>query len=454
MAGRTLDIDSTIDRLARTRLRLCFWVSVILSTLLVSFSTTHAADAVPGEQWCDRDIDQISFSGNKTTRAHVMRRELVQQQAAICSLDDVIDGIQNIMDLGLFRSVRAELRLDGDKLELVYLVTEKIFFLPIPRLSRTSDGELRLGAQLRWDNFLGRLHQLKITSEKRQEDDGRGRTGYVHKLSYTVPRFFGSQYGLGLNVSGERRNTQLEQDDVIFGEALQQSERFEWRLARWANQSTGISGLSYFGGVAFERRNYEIRSGESGPFIEGDDVALVAGAEIQRVHQESYRRTGHHYSASLRLADKFLGADFRYRRVDLRMIWYLPLRRPQTNLNIQLRLGWSDLAPFGQRSYEIGGGELIRGMRSDDQTGNILTVLNVEYLSGFFAYPAWRWVAFTDIGNVYRDNNVNLLTQNIRAGVGLRWKLVALTNTDIRLDIAWDPDRQKVTPYISTSLTY
>lgn len=425
-----------------------------MCTLLVGLSTAFAADAIPGEQWCDREIDRISFSGNKVTRPQVMQRELLQLQDSVCSLDDIIDGIQNIMDLGLFRSVRAELRLDNDRLELVYLVTEKIFFLPIPRLSRTSDGELRFGAQLRWDNFLGRLHQLKITSEKRQEDDGKGRSGYVHKLNYSVPRFFGSQYGLGLNISGERRNTQLAQDGVVFGEALRQSERFEGRLARWANQSAGISGLSYFVGLGFERRHYEIRSGDSGPFLQGDDVAVVAGTDFQRVHQESYRRTGHHYSASVRLADKFLGADFRYRRADLRMLWYLPLSRPQTNLNIQLRFGWSDLAAFGQQTYEIGGGELIRGMRSGQRTGNILTVMNVEYLSGPFAYPAWRWLVFADIGNVYRNNDVNLFKQNIRAGLGMRWKLQALTNTDIRLDVAWDPDRQKLTPYISTSVTY
>jgi len=434
--------------------RLCSWIFAVLGTLVICVSTPHAADAIPGEHWCDREIKLISFSGNRITRSEVMQRELVQKRGALCSLDDVIDGIQNVMDLGLFRSVRAELRWDNEQLELVYVVVEKIFFLPIPRLSRTSDGELRLGAQLRWDNFLGRLHQLKITSEKRQEDDGKGRSGYVHKLNYTVPRFFGSQYGVGLNVSGERRNTQLAQDGVIFGEALRQSERFEWRLARWANQSTGISGLSYFAGIGFEQRDYEIRSGESGPFIQGDDIALVAGAEIQRVHQESYRRTGHRHSASLRLADKFLGADFRYHRVDLHMRWYLPLLRPQTNLNIQMRLGWSDLAPFGQRSYEIGGGELLRGMQSGYRTGNILTLVNVEYLSGFFAYPAWRWVAFTDIGNVYRNNDVNLFRQNMRAGLGLRWKLAALTNTDIRLDVAWDPDKTKFTPYLSTSVTY
>ena len=235
---------------------------------------------------------------------------------------------------------------------------------------------------------------------------------------------------------------------------MRQSERFDGRLARWANESAGISGLSYFAGIGFERRNYEIRSGVPGPFLQGDDVSLVVGADYQRVHQETYRRTGRHYSGSVRLANKLFGADFRYSRLDLRMRWYLPLARSQSNLNLQLRLGWSDRAPFGQQTYAIGGGELIRGMRSGHRTGNILTLLNIEYLSGSFAYPAWRWVAFADIGNVYMNNDINLFKLNIRAGLGMRWKLETFTNTDIRLDVAWDPDRQKLTPYISTSVTY
>ncbi len=413
-----------------------------------------AADAIPGEQWCDRPVLRIVFSGNKVTRDHVIARELVQREGNLCSLDDIIDGIQNILDLGLFKSVRAELTLNEQSLVLQYSVVEKIYFLPIPRFSRTSDGELRLGGQLRWDNFLGRLHQVKLTSEKRQEDDGRGRTGYVHSLDYTVPRFFGSRYGMGLSIASERRNAGLTQDGVVYGEALRTSRRLEWRLARWANHSESVQGLSYFAGVGLEQRDYEMRSGTAGPYTDGQSINLVAGFDIQNVHQDTYRRRGHHHGVVVRLADKVLGADFRYARVDTRMRWYIPLAGTQTNLNIQWRLGLSSSAPFGDRSYGIGGGDDLRGMKTGTETGDIMTLLNIEYLSGFFSYPAWRWLAFTDIGNVYRDDKVRLLDQHVRLGAGLRWKLTALTNTDIRMDVAWDPRRRKFTPYVSTSLTF
>ena len=437
--------------------RLCAYVQRLLIAfllLLISCNEVLAADAIPGEQWCNRTVDSIRFVGNKVTQYEVMNRELLQKAGESCSLDDVIDGIQNNLDLGLFKSVRAELHLDEDHLELVYFVDEKIYFLPIPRFSRTSDGELRFGAQLRWDNFLGRLHQLKLTYEKRQEDNGQGRTGYVHSLDYVVPRFFGSRFGLGVSIKRIRNNTELAQDGQVYGEALQERQRAEFRVARWANESEGVQGLSYFVGAGIERRDYELRSGTTGPFNDGLNVTLLTGFEVQRVHRSAFSRRGFQYGVTLRVADTALGGDFSYAQLDAFSRLYIPLQRPQTNLNVQFRLGLSSMAPFGQRDYGIGGGELIRGLRTGSVTGDILMVANAEYLSGFFAYPAWRWVAFADVGNVYLKDDVNLLKQVGRGGVGLRWKLEQLTSTDLRIDIAWDSKRSKLTPYVSTSLTF
>lgn len=427
---------------------------ILMLLLLVCASVGHSADAIPGEQWCDRVVDSVSFEGNRVTKEEVIRRELHQLRGEPCSLDNIIDGIQNAQDLGLFKSVRAELRLDDEWLELVYIVSEKIFFLPIPRFSRTSDGEIRFGAQLRWDNFLGRLHQLKLTYEKRQEDEGQGRAGYVHSVDYSVPRFFGSRFGMGVSLDRIRRNSELTQDGVVYGEVLRESQRAEFRLARWAKGSTGVQGFSYFLGLGFEDRTYDIRSGTIGPFMGGQNATVLAGFDVKRVHQDSFNRRGYEYGVTLRLADSSWGADFKYARLDSHLRWFKPLLRPQTSLNVQVRLGLSSKAPFGERSYGIGGGEVIRGMRTGYATGDILTLANVEYLSGFFSYPALRWVAFSDIGNVFLKDDVKLHRQIIRGGLGLRWKLEELSNTDLRLDVAWDPKRSKMTPYLSTSLTF
>jgi len=394
-----------------------------------------AADPIPGEDYCDREVATISFVGNDVTRPQIMARELVQQTGALCSLDDIIDGIQNIQDLGLFKSVRANLLLTDGLLELQYIVDEKIFILPIPRFSRTSDGELRAGLQIRWENFLGRLHRLKITSEKRQEDDGQGRSGFVHSARYTVPRFLGTDYGLLLGVSSERRNVELAQANVVYGESVRKSVLFETQVARWLNRSKGVRGLKYYGGFRVIKRHYDITEGEIGPFSDG-------------------RRRGKEYGFTVRIADEDLGSNFSYRRLDLWSAWYLPLLDPQKNLNLQLRLGISSGAPFGEHAYTVGGGDILRGVETGHSTGDVMTVLNAEYLSGFFSYPAWRWTAFLDAGNVFDKDDIDLLNQNIRFGLGLRYKLETLANTDIRFDLAWDPERDKIQPYFATRLTF
>ncbi len=414
----------------------------------------RAADPIPGEDYCNQIVSTINFVGNKVTRDQILLRELLQKTGEQCSLDDIIDGIQNIQDLGLFKSVRAELTLIDELLELRYIVDEKIFVLPIPRFSRTSDGELRAGIQVRWDNFLGRLHRLRLTSEKRQEDNGRGRSGFVHSARYTVPRFLGSDYGLLLGVSSERRNVEFSRNEVIFGEGVRKSTLFEIQVARWLNHTKGVRGLRYFGGFRIVDRELDITSGDSGPFSDGNDLSFVFGAENQLVRRDTYRRRGTEYGFTLRLADENLGSDFTYRRVDLWGAFFLPLRDPLKNLNFQLRLGLSDGSPFGEHAFSVGGGDILRGLDTGSSTGDILTLLNVEYLSGFFSYPAWRWVVFMDIGNAFEKNDIDLLNQNLRAGLGLRYKLQSLTNTDLRIDVAWDPDRNKFRPFIATRLTF
>lgn len=441
-----------LSKQSRLRCACVFFAAFVAFGFVVTPAV--AADPIPGEDYCNRVVASIRFVGNDVTRPQVLLREIVQKMGAQCSLDDIIDGIQNIQDLGLFKSVRAELDLVDGLLELRYIVDEKIFILPIPRFSRTSDGELRAGLQIRWENFLGRLHRLKLTSEKRQEDDGQGRSGFVHSARYTVPRFLGTDYGLLLGVSTERRNVELEQDDVIYGESERRSVLFETQVARWLNESKGVRGLKYYGGFRIIKRNYNITSGEAGPFSDGTDLSFVFGAENQLVRRDAYRRRGLDYGFTVRIADESLASSFSYRRLDLWSAWYLPLLDPQKNLNIQLRLGLSDGAPFGEHTYTVGGGDLIRGVETGKDTGDVMMLLNVEYLSGFFSYPAWRWVGFLDAGNVFDKDDVDILNQNVRVGLGLRYKLQSLANTDLRLDLAWDPDRSKIQPYFATRLTF
>jgi len=419
------------------------------------FRVAHAADAVPGENYCEGPVDRIEFAGNKKTRDVVLLGQLVFRAGAECSLDDVVDGIQSIMDLGLFRSVAAAFDQKDGATVLTYSVQEKIYFLPIPRLSRTSDGELRYGAQLRWDNFSGLNHQLKLTAEKRDEDDGAGPGGEHFELEYGIPRFFASDIGFSTEIVYQRKVREFEQDGIEFGLAQSNESSVKVQLTRWLNRAGVTEGLRFRMGLRFSRRDQTLIEGEAGPFVDGTDVAFNVGFDKRDVRDELFRLSGWAYGANVQLSSGFFGSSFDYVRGDIYYRRYKPLRGLKLrNLNYQLRVGVSDSGSFGERHFSLGGGENHRSRQKRSKTGDILLLANIEYLVAWPGKQALRGVVFGDIGNVYRREDFNPLHQKFGGGLGVRYKFLSFSNTDLRLDAAWDASRQSFRYIFSTSLTF
>jgi len=466
-------------------------------------ATSTAADAVSGKRTCDGNIGSITFEGNRVTRAHVLARELPQRIGMPCDIDDVLAGLARLEALGLFRSVRVELRAIAERhdrvryagalapailtatrtpaptgvrhddgqgerhgevpvgrelLELRYVVREKFFFLGLPRLSRTSDGEVRAGASLEWTNFLGRLHEMKLTSEWRQEDDGQGRGGFVSSLDYDVPRFFGSSLGLGVSLDVADRQVGFGDDGedalATVGEGQLEAYAFGMTLAHWLNDSDGVQGLRVFYGAAVARRDYTLVRGARGTARDGTDLGWRIGIEQRAVHRDRYRRHGLRLGGAFSFANRRLGSDFDWHRIDGWLAWYRPLGTGKDNLNVALGLGISDGAPFGDRAYAIGGGEVLRGVDKGAREGDVRLLLNVEYLRAVRRLPAFRWVVFVDAGNVWPIDGIDATDLLVRGGIGARYKLEALSRRDLRIDLAWDPVEGRVVPYLSTRLTF
>lgn len=435
--------------------RLSRKVILLLGLVASGFcAQVFAADAIPGEQYCDRPVSDIVFHGNKRTKDYVLLREVLQKPGQACSLDDVVDSVQAVLNLGLFRSARASFLMQEERLQLHFFVREKYAFLVIPRFSRTSDAELRAGVQVRWDNVGGRLHKMRLTSEQRRANDGDGNKGFVHKLSYNVPRFLGSDFGMATSIAVRRQQEDFIQDDINHGEGVNESSQFNVTLSRWVGRGAGVSGLRYFGGFEVAKSDLSVDEGSSGPFIGGTDINLIVGWENSKLQVDRFRRQGEVYGVSMRFANRETHSDFEYVKVEGYWRRYYPLKGASRNLNLQLRLGISNGAPFGRRAYAVGGGEILRGLPPGSATGDILTLLNIEYLSAFAGYEQWRWVLFADIGNVYLRDRIKLQQQKIRTGVGLRRKLQSLSNADLRFDLAWDSNANRVRSFFSTNLTF
>ena len=147
-------------------------------------------------------IEAIRFEGNKTTREIILREELFFETGDRFTVEDMILSRQSIQNLGLFKMVWARAEEGEDGVIVTFTVTEKWYILPIPNLSRNTDGDVSYGGELTWDNVLGLNQTAKLEVE--QEDQADGETEQSLELEYGIPKIPGTVYGFGTAIERTR----------------------------------------------------------------------------------------------------------------------------------------------------------------------------------------------------------------------------------------------------------
>ncbi len=404
---------------------------------------------------CQHPIEKIEISGNKSTKESVFIQELAIQVGEVCSIEAILETRQNFMDLGIFSSVKPSLEGVEGGLILQFQVEEKYFILPIPRISRTSDGEVRLGIQLRMDNVAGLNHQLKFTSEKHAEEDGAGRKGFEHTFAYKVPRFANSRYGMSVKLVHLEKQNQLKRDGMEFGESDRSSDKIEIGLNRRKHRVGGLKGWQNRFNLSYEIRGHNVTEGELGPFEEGENLRVSAGVKYDQVHLEKYRRSGFALGGDISAGIDILGADYQYQRFDAFYRSYIPLDAPTlTNFNYNMVFGITNGTPFGERAFSLGGGDTLRGLSGRTVDGDVRLLVNMEYLSALKINPALRWVLFWDVANIFPRWKFKPARTENGLGFGLRWKVVSFVKLDLRLDYAISLSEKKGFAYLATKLNF
>lgn len=435
-----------------------YLLSCILSVVAILFqSPLMAAEEVKvdGAILCHGKIGQIIFSGNASTKESVFRQEMQFAEGSFCSIKDILEARQNIMDLGIFSAVKPSLLMQDRKLVLRYHVKEKHYILPLPRISRTSDGEIRLGVQLRMDNFAGLNHQLRLTSEKHAEDDGAGRTGFEHSFGYNVPRFYNSRYGMSFDIVHLEKQYQLKRDGIVYGESDRSSDKIVLGLNRRRSTKGGFSGWKNNFLFSYEIRGHKLKEGEMGPFEEGQNLIIGAGVNYDDVHLEKYRRRGFILGGDLSFGLDILGGDYHYERFDAYYRAYTPIEAETlTNINYNVQIGISNGTPFGERAFSLGSGETLRGLAGRTLDGDVRLLMNMEYLSALKINPAIRWVVFWDIANIFPRWEFKPARTENGLGAGLRWKIVSFVKLDLRMDYAFSLSEKRGYAYFATRLNF
>ncbi len=419
---------------------------------LVLFGLAGAAAAEPAP------IAEIRFAGNRVTQERILLQEMLVRPGDPADPARIERSRQAIMDLGLFKSVYAEL-LPGDARGPVLLVTvkEKYYILPIPKLNRNDENEIGYGAQLRLDNVAGLNQQIKLTYEKEETEVSSSGEQEVRSFSYAYPRMFGGPYRLDVAASRERLPIDtLDAGGGVTGGYQQTTSEASIIVSRWLGLIGPSRGWQLGVGAAYRARDYRLLSGADLPYADAVGVGLTGRIEFTDVHDFLYSRSGKTYGLSVEFGLPALGSDSDYTRQLLYYRGYYPVfDLPHHNLNVQFELGLSSAGILNEDTYMLGGASTLRGYESRSITGNSYVLFNVEYLAPLFGYYPLRGVVFADIGNAFPGNrDIRLSDLKTSVGLGLRWTVKSFVKLDLRLDVAYGVDSGETKVYAGTKQTF
>lgn len=388
-------------------------------------------------------IVAIEFTGNKVTRAKILRQEMTVKEGDVADPVQIEISRQAIMDLGLFTSVHAHVEPRADGVVLRMAMKEKYYILPVPKLNRDDDNNFSYGAEISFDNLSGLNQKLKLRYETEDSNDVPDEKIYTSLLSYSYPRVYGSPWTFSAETSKTRSPAQ-----VTVGLNTQRYEREAWTASvqgsRWLKDVGPSIGWQVGGGLVWRRNVYDSSSIQADPYRDAQAVGFSGVIQYVDVRDLLFSRSGVEYGYNGELGAPVLGSDTHYTRHQFfyRKYFTFP-ERLHENVDVQAQLGLSsgDIFASDLNAYALGGSKSLRGYDTASFPGNSYVLVNVQYLRPFFGYYELRGALFLDVGNAYSSNmEINLADLKWDIGVGFRWRLKSFVKIDLRVDAAYAHD--------------
>ena len=395
-----------------------------------------SALALAQEEIVQEKIIDIRFVGNTVTQAQVMRREMVVHIGDPADPGRIETSRQAIMDLGLFKEVKAELLpADGGKI-LQVAVEEKYYFLPLPFVNRNADGDISYGGQLRLDNIAGLNQQMKLTYEKQQSAAANTNSAKDLSFSYSYPRIMGTPYNIDFSADNTRNEIDVITSGIQTAQYDHEGTNLNLQVSRFFKREGPSRGWRAGGGIVRNEDKYQYVSGTPDVYANSRTTAWTGLIDYTDVRDYLYSRAGESYGYNIERGLSGLGSDYEYVRHNFYFRNYrLVTEKPHHNLNLQLRLGFSDGVPGN--AFSLGSSDTLRGYERNSISGRSFALANVEYLAPLFDQKQVRGVIFMDVGNAYPSNHIDLLDLKTSIGVGLRFTLRSFVKLQLRVDLGY-----------------
>lgn len=423
-----------------------FYLSCI--SLLISFLLLSPLSLCLASQHIfDRPVSWISVSGNETTRTPYILKWANLSTDEILTEKKLNQARQNILNTSLFKRVELDTRLDGERVAVDINVEEKYYTLILPRLSRTSDGDVKSGVKLYMHNIGGANQTLNMLVQ--QTDLSNGDDDRKYRFDYDYPQF-SRPYYFNWRLSQSVKNTiedgfrNTEYDDY-----------FAFSIKRSLNTSLFDDALTLSTRLELERVQLDQPYPESFNEIDaGNFNRLGLEFSYDMVDQQYFRRIGRSFSVSYRQGFTELNSDYRSRILEFESIVFRPVNSLD-NFNSRIFVGFSENSPFNTPYFKLGGADNVRGVERDAFEGDTMVFANFEYVFGYHQYPGVRNSIFIDAGNVYKNaQSIDLNDIHGSIGAGIRWKITSFVKTDLVIDIAYQPENSEKFIYGGTSLNF
>ncbi|MGH9163295.1 MAG: outer membrane protein assembly factor BamA, partial [Vicinamibacteraceae bacterium] len=418
-----------------------------------------------GEQYF---VNRILFTGNTTTKDHVIRREMALLEGGVFNTEGLKYSIKRINQLGYFQPLGEGEAQDDIQVEKPPEAKNTVdVTLNLDERNRNEfmfgagvsgiDG-LFVSASFATTNFIGQGETLQVSVQT-------GERASNYQLSASEPYLFGRPITAGATLFSRKYDLYMDSNTVGYSEVR--------------------SGMSLLGGLPMARfgrasttYTYEVvdtavhedflSTGGSeedepafNPFLNDGryiESRLSPSVVYNTVDNPFMPRRGMRITGTFEMAGGPLGGTLDYIRPEAEAILYIP-HTQRTALGLRGQIGY--IQPFGNtddlpyyRRFFLGGETQIRGVdyRSvgpvDAQNrpigGDKFLLFNAEYYFDI-AGPV-RLLAFHDAGQAFeQDEPFNLRQLRTSTGGELR-VIVPMMNVPFRLIYAWNIYRDSFQP--------